>query len=242
MSVSIIILTLNEASCLAETLTSLKEQPHEIIVVDGGSQDATCEIAARFVVPPSGGGGPKPPKGGTTNISLLHSPPGRARQMNTGAASATGDVLLFLHADCELETGALEAAEKCLHSRHVVAGCFTMQVRAPGWLYRWIDACATARVRLTGLVYGDQGLFLSRQLFQRLGGFPELRFMEDVFFSRTLRSHGQIAVVPSRIFVSARRWQQTGLLRQTLRNWTLTGLAASGVHPDRLARFYPATR
>ena len=117
-----------------------------------------------------------------------------------------------------------------------------MRVLASGWLYRWIDACATARVRLTGLVYGDQGLFLSRQLFQRLGGFPELRLMEDVFFSRMLRRHGRITVAPSRIFVSARRWQRTGLLRQTLRNWTLTGLAAGGVHPDRLARFYPATR
>jgi rSAM/selenodomain-associated transferase 2 len=224
MSVSIIIPTLNEASCLAETLNSLKQQqPHEIIVVDGGSQDATCEIA------------------GAADL-LLHSPPGRARQMNTGGGLATGDILVFLHADCELESGALRAVEKCLHSQHVVAGCLTMRVRAQGWLYRWIDIWATARVRMTGMAYGDQGLFLSRQLFQRLGGFPELRFMEDVFFSRALRRHGRIAVVPSRIFVSARRWQRTGLFRQTLRNWTLTGLVAGGVHPDRLARFYPTMR
>jgi len=224
MSVSIIIPTLNEVSCLAETLDSLrKQQPHEIIVVDGGSRDATCEIAC-------------------ASDLLLHSPPGRARQMNMGAASSTGDILLFLHADCQLETGALEAAENCLHSRHVVAGCFAMRVSAQGLLYRWIDVWATARVRFTGLAYGDQGLFLTRQVFQRLGGFPELRFMEDVLFSRALRRHGRIAVVPSRIFVSSRRWQRTGLFRQTMRNWTLTCLAASGVHPDRLARFYPTTR
>ncbi len=224
MSVSIIIPTLNEASCLAETLAALREQqPREVLVVDGGSQDATGEIA------------------GAADL-IFHSPPGRARQMNLGAAHSTGDTLLFLHADCQLETGALEAAENCLNSRNVVAGCFTMQVRASGLLYRWIDAWASARVRLTGMIYGDQGLFLSRQDFLQLGGFPELRFMEDVYFSRMLRRQGRVVVAPKRIFVSPRRWQQTGLIRQTLRNWTLTGLAAGGVHPDRLARYYPATR
>jgi len=224
MSVSIIIPTLNEASCLAATLISLREQhAHEIIVVDGGSQDATCEIA------------------GAADL-IFHSPPGRARQMNLGAAHSTGDTLLFLHADCQLETGALEAAENCLSSRKVVAGCFTMQVRASGLLYRWIDAWASARVRLTGMIYGDQGLFLSRHNFLRLGGFPELRLMEDVFFSRMLNCQGRVVVAPKRIFVSPRRWQQTGLIRQTLRNWTLTGLAAGGVHPDRLAALYPSVR
>src|SRR5207245_3310697 len=148
------------------TRTSLrKQQPKAIIVVDGGSQDATCEIA------------------GAADL-IFHSPPGRARQMNLGAVRAKGDILLFLHADCQLETGALEAAENCLSSRKVVAGCFTMQVRASGLLYRWIDAWASARVRLTGTIYGDQGLFLRRQDFLQLGGFPDLRFMEDVYFSR----------------------------------------------------------
>jgi rSAM/selenodomain-associated transferase 2 len=220
MSVSVIIPTLNEASCLAATLASLREQqPHEIIVVDGGSQDATCEIACAADL-------------------VLHSPPGRARQMNLGVAHAMGDILLFLHADCELEASALEVAENSLSCRNAVAGCFTMQVRASGLLYRWIDAWASARVRLTGMIYGDQGLFLSRQDFLRLGEFPELRLMEDVFFSRTLSRQGRIVVAPKRIFVSPRRWQRTGLIRQTLRNWLLTGLAAGGVHPDRLARFY----
>ena len=224
MSVSVIIPTLNEAACLAETLTSLRDlRPHEIIVVDGGSQDATCEIARAADV-------------------LLLSPPSRARQMNLGAVGATGDILLFLHADCCLETGALEAVEDCLRTGHVVAGCFTMKVRAPGLPYRWIEECATARVRLTGLVYGDQGLFLRRDLFQRLGRFPEIRFMEDVFFSRTLRRHGRIGLLGCRIFVSPRRWQRAGLMRQTLRNWLLTGLAAGGVHPNRLASFYPPVR
>jgi hypothetical protein len=117
-----------------------------------------------------------------------------------------------------------------------------MTVRASGWLYRAIDFSATARVRLTGLPYGDQGLFLYRGLFHRLGGFPRLRLMEDLYFSRILREQGRIVVASRRIFVSPRRWQRTGLVRQTLRNWTLTALAAGGVHPDRLSAFYPAVR
>jgi rSAM/selenodomain-associated transferase 2 len=223
MSVSVVIPTLNEESCLAQTLRELHEQaPHQIIVVDGGSSDATCASVSADL--------------------LLHGPRGRAVQMNLGAAHASADVLLFLHADCTLEAGALAEAERCLQTPGVVAGCFSMTVRTSGLLYRSIDACASARVRLTGLVYGDQGLFLRRADFERLGGFPPLRLMEDLFFSRTLRREGRIVVSPKRIYVSPRRWQQTGLIRQTLRNWGLTVLAMGGVHPDRLADRYPAVR
>jgi rSAM/selenodomain-associated transferase 2 len=224
MGVSVILPTWNEEGCLGETLRLLRPLgPRQIIVVDGGSTDGTCRLAAAADL-------------------LLHGPRGRALQMNLGAAHAAGDVLLFLHADCSLEAGALEQAEYCLGKRGVAAGCFTMTVRAKGLLYRAIGACATARVRLTGLVYGDQGLFVRRDLFDRLGGFPRLRLMEDLFFSRALRRHGRIVVASRRIFVSPRRWQRSGLIRQTLRNWALTALAAGGIHPDRLAAFYPAVR
>jgi len=222
--VSVIIPTLNEESCLGEALRRLRsERPHEIIVVDGGSSDGTCRQA------------------GDADV-LLHSSAGRSVQMNRGAAHASGDVLLFLHADCVLESGALAEIEACLAGRNVVAGCFRMRVQARGLLYRAIDWCATARVRLTGLAYGDQGLFLHRALFRELDGFPEVRLMEDLFFSRKLCRHGRLAVAPRRIHVSPRRWQRAGLVRQTLRNWALTALAAGGVHPDRLAVFYPAVR
>src|SRR5215831_9802667 len=224
MTVSVIIPTLNEEGCLAETLRSVRAQrPHQVIVADGGSSDGTRAAAAAADL-------------------FLEAPRGRAAQMNAGAARAGGDVLLFLHADCTLEPGALADAERRLRPSGVAAGCFTMTVQARGLLYRSIDACATARVRLTGLVYGDQGLFLRRADFERLGGFPPLRLMEDVFFSRALRRRGRVVVSPRRVFVSPRRWQRTGLVQQTLRNWALTALAAGGVHPDRLARFYPAVR
>lgn len=223
--ISVIIPTLNEESCLAETLQLLRlHNPHEIIVADGGSTDATCWIAK------------------SEAVRLVRAPPGRAAQMNAGAAEASGDVFLFLHADCSLEVGAFESARRLLKRRGIVAGCFRMKVRAHGFFYRAIDFCASARVRLTGIAYGDQGLFLYRQTFTALGGFPPLRLMEDLYLSRTLRQRGRLVVADKAIYVSPRRWQQAGLVRQTLRNWLLTTAAATGVSPDRLARYYPAVR
>jgi rSAM/selenodomain-associated transferase 2 len=222
--VSIIIPTLNEASCLPETLRSVREQrPHEIIIADGGSTDATYDLAAAADV-------------------VLRGPRGRAPQMNLGAAHATGDILLFLHADCILEPGGVDAASRCLRRPDVAAACFRMRVLADGWAFRSIDFFATARVRLTGIIYGDQGIAVRRERFERVGGFPNLRLMEDVFFSLKLRRTGQMVVAPRHIYVSARRWHRQGVVRQTLRNWKLTALAAAGVHPDRLAAYYPAIR
>src|SRR5437868_7260089 len=165
MRISIVIPTLNEEAGITATLANLRAQrPHEIIVVDGGSTDATLACAASADL-------------------VLTGPRGRAAQMNHGASHATGDVLLFLHADCLLEAGALDAIRRSLARPRTIAGCFRMRVRADGWLYRSIDACATARVRLTGIVYGDQGLFLRREAFQAVGGFPLVRLMEDVLLS-----------------------------------------------------------
>ena len=224
MSVSIIIPALNEASVIAETVGSLRsQQASEIIVVDGGSRDSTVTLAAQA-------------------DRVLASAPGRAAQMNAGAALARGDALLFLHADCRLEPGTLASIERALARPSVIAGCLTMRVAAEGWGFRSIDGCATARVRWTGVVYGDQGLFLRRRDFERLGGFPPLRFMEDVFFSQRLARLGRVVVLPQRIYVSPRRWQKVGLVRQSLRNWMLTALALAGVSPDSLTAYYPHVR
>jgi rSAM/selenodomain-associated transferase 2 len=222
--ISVIIPALNEASVISDCLVSLRSQgPGQIIVVDGGSSDGTLAAARPADM-------------------VLATASGRARQMNAGAARATGEALVFLHADCQLQTGALAEVMRILSHGDVIAGCFRMTVQAPGALYRCIDACASGRVRLSGLIYGDQGLFVRRRDFERLGGFPPLRFMEDVFISRALRRLGRIVLARSRILVSPRRWQRTGLIRQTLRNWSLTALAAGGMHPNRLAAFYPMVR
>ena len=224
MLISVIIPTLNEAACIATAVATLRRQaPAEIIVADGGSDDGTRELAQdadRVVVAPLG----------------------RAAQMNAGAAVAQGEHFLFVHADCMLAAGALSAIDRALRRPQIIAGCLSMCVAAPGCAYRMIEAAASARVRLTGIVYGDQGLFVRRDDFRRLGGFSDARFMEDVFISQRLRRQGRIIVLPQRIFVSPRRWQKTGVVRQTLRNWTLTALALAGASPDQLARYYPPVR
>jgi rSAM/selenodomain-associated transferase 2 len=224
MSVSVIIPALDEEKAIEACLLSVRAQgPAEIIVVDGGSRDGTKTRAARADV-------------------VLDAARGRALQMNAGADLARGDTLVFLHADCSLGPGALAEAVHLLGRPTIVAGCFAMTVQAAGTRYRCIDACASARVRLTGLIYGDQGLFVRRADFRAVGGFPPLRLMEDVFISRALGQRGRIVVGRSRVEVSPRRWQQAGLMRQTLRNWWLTAQAAAGVHPDRLAAAYPIVR
>lgn len=224
MAVSVIIPTLNEGKLIADAVRAARRQsPHEIIVVDGGSDDGT-------------------PTAAKDADRVLQAPRGRARQMNLGAAAATGNTLLFMHSDCVLEDGALPDAQRQLRRPGVVAGCFSLTLPATGELYRWIERCATGRVRLTGIAYGDQGIFIHKGTFERAGGFPELRFMEDLFLCRTLRRHGRIVVARSRIIASTRRWQRHGVVRQTLRNWGLTTLALAGVSPDRLAALYPAVR
>jgi rSAM/selenodomain-associated transferase 2 len=224
MAISVIIPTLNEAPILGDTIAALRAQsPHEIIVVDGGSTDGTQDAASGATL-------------------LISAPRGRACQMNAGSWRATGDILLFLHADCRLGPGALAQAESILRRRGVAAGCFMMRVQARGLLYRWMERVAQARVRFAGIVYGDQGLFLRRELFRKIGGYPPLRLMEDVCLSRRLRRLGHMVVAPAQIDVSPRRWQHAGIVRQAICNWSLLLLAASGVHPDRLASFYPEVR
>ena len=222
--ISVIIPTLNESSCVAATIAHLRALGEcEVIVADGGSDDGTVAQAS-----------------GADRV--LTGARGRSAQMNFGASAATGELLLFLHADCRPEAGAFAEVRRWLRKGGVAAGCFRMRVEAPGLAYRMIDEAATARVRLTGLIYGDQGLFVRRETFDRVGGFPPLRFMEDVFISRSLRRLGRMAVADKRVFVSDRRWRKVGVVRQTLQNWTLTALAMAGVSPDRLAAYYPVVR
>lgn len=224
MTVSVIIPTLNEAPCLPETLRTTRQlHAFEIIVVDGGSYDATLRLAQAADM-------------------VLQCERGRARQQNAGARAARGDVLLFLHADCRLEPGALEAIAAALRRPGVIAGCFTQSVAAPGVIYRLIERGNAMRARLAGIAYGDQGIFVRRDSFFACGGFPDVQLMEDLFFMKRLRRRGRVVVLPDRLRVSARRWQNVGPLRQTLRNWALTFLAHVFVHPDRLARFYPDVR
>lgn len=224
MCISVIIPTLNEAAHIAALIDETRRIGDcEIIVVDGGSTDGTGEHAVAA-------------------DRVLVSPPGRARQQNLGATASSGDVLLFLHADCRLPLGAFDAIRVALIDELVVGGCFSQQIDGPGFRYRMLEWGNAWRVRLCGLAYGDQALFVRRSVFEKLGGFPELRLMEDVFLMKRLRRAGRFVLLKDRLRVSARRWQQHGVVRQTLRNWTLLTCALCGVSPDRLARYYPNAR
>jgi rSAM/selenodomain-associated transferase 2 len=226
MRVAVVIPTLNEAKTVVGTLRRLaREGPDEVVVVDAGSDDGTAALARG------------------EGVRVLESPRGRGVQQNRGAAAVGGDVLVFLHADCWLEAGALVVLRRFLgtHPR-IPGGCFRMRVESDRPAYRLIDGAADVRGGLLAIPYGDQGLFVRRSAFQAVGGFPEIPLMEDVYFSLRLRRLGRLALVPARIHVSPRRWERYGILRQSVRNWWLTASAAAGVPVGVLARHYPSVR
>ena len=146
---------------------------------------------------------------------------------------------MFLHADNWIEPGALGQMAEALGRQGIVAGAFRQAIEAAGVLYRLLEAGNAMRVRVLQLPYGDQGIFLRRETFEAVGGFPQVRLMEDVLLSKKLRRRGRIALVSGPLHVSARRWQRYGVVRQTARNWMLLSAAAVGVSPDRLEHFYP---
>jgi rSAM/selenodomain-associated transferase 2 len=226
MRVSVIVPTLEEAATIVSTLGRLRSQAcEEVIVVDASSPDGTARLARE------------------RGAIVIDSPRGRGVQQNLGASRARGDAIVFLHADCWLEPGSLAGLRSFL-ARHprVPAGCFRMRVEAEHLLYRWIDAAAHLRAGVFGIPYGDQGIFVRRRAFEQVGGFPEVALMEDVGIALKLRRLGRLAVLPHRIHVSARRWQQYGIVRQSVRNWSLTAAAALGIPPETLACYYPHHR
>jgi rSAM/selenodomain-associated transferase 2 len=220
---SVVIPALDEAAVLADTLASLPAGT-EVIVADGGSADATRAIARAH------------------GARVVESAPGRAVQMNAGAAAATGAVLLFLHADTRLPEGAPQAIAAALADPEVVGGAFRLGIDSEDGFLRVVAAAANLRGRLTGVFYGDQGVFARREAFAALGGFPPLPIMEDVAFGRRLKRLGRVVLLRDRVATSARRWERENPLYTTLRNTVLVSLFLLGVAPERLARWYPPHR
>lgn len=190
---SIVIPTLNEAMSLPQLLTSLQKNPSlEILVVDGGSQDGTPEIALQFCV------------------TLLKTARGRAKQLNAGAAAAHGGWLWFLHADSELPNDWADQLRRTMERADVVGGGFDVRIAASGLRYRLLDLWGRLRTRAQRTFYGDQGIVVRREIFKRLGGFADLPSFEDVEFSERMRRAGRIAIMPGPVRTSARRWQRRG--------------------------------
>jgi len=225
MDISVIIPTLNEADRIGQTIQRLRECGEcEIVIVDGGSTDGTLQGA------------------GDADL-VINGPRGRALQQNHGAERCRGDVLLFLHADCGLQPGSLQAIQAALEDQRVVGGCFYQRIHAAGFVYRSLEWGNALRVQMAGWAYGDQGIFVRRSVFENLGGFPKLPLMEDLYFSKQLKRKGPLRLLRNPpLLVSPRRWQQQGVFRQTLRNWCLISLAMLGVPPHRLTRLYPHVR
>ncbi|MGH7274116.1 MAG: TIGR04283 family arsenosugar biosynthesis glycosyltransferase [Nitrospiria bacterium] len=221
MKLSVIIPTLNESGLIQRTLQKVRATgANEVIVVDGGSQDLTREMAR------------------TLADKIIETPRGRALQLNEGAKAANGDVLLFLHADTDLPPDALAAIGEALTDPQVVGGRFNIQLDRVGWLFGSVAHLVNLRSRLTKIATGDQAIFVRREVFERIGGFPEIPIMEDVEFSRRIKQVGKIACLRNRVVTSARRWEQRGPLKTVFLMWGLRFLYFIGVSPDRLKRLY----
>lgn len=223
MSLSIVIPVLDEVDRLESLLAGLaRDCPGvEVVIADGGSRDGSVEIVAR-----------------ASGVGLVSSDRGRARQMNAGAALATGDVLLFLHADTRLAPGAAEAVRHALADASVAYGRFDVCFDRPGAAFRLIARLMNLRSRLTGMCTGDQAIFVRRSAFERLGGYPEIALMEDVELTRRLKRIGRLAALGLQVTTSARRWEQNGVARTIVLMWILRFLYRCGVGPDRLHRWY----
>ena len=219
--ISVIVPTLNEQDCLAATLDALILLPgDELIVVDAGSSDDTPDIARRYT------------------SQFYQVPRGRARQMNHGARQACGDILLFLHADTLLPAGGLEAVRRVLQQPGTVGGAFRLLITPATPALRLVAWGTNLRSRFGGLPYGDQALFVTRQVFEELGGYDDVPFMEDVRLVQTLRRRGRLAILPQAVATSGRRWQRDGVLFTTARNVVLMTLYFCGVQPATLERWY----
>ena len=175
---------------------------------------------------------------GPAQVWSVESSPGRARQMNAGAAIARGDCLLFLHVDNRLAPGALDTLRRSWPSDQQAYGGFRQKIESDGRIYRWIEQGNLFRARRQRLVYGDQGLFVSRLLWERWGPFPEVELMEDFILSQRLSRTGPPIILPGPLHVDPRRWERHGPIRQTLTNWMISTAYRLGVPPARLARFY----
>jgi rSAM/selenodomain-associated transferase 2 len=227
---SVIVPVLNEAETINAFLEHLRalntSEEIEIIVVDA---DPDCETSRAIT---------------DKGIVTLSSTPGRARQMNAGAAVASGEILIFLHADTELPPNALERMRSIMGRSQHIGGAFDLGIKSDRFAFGLIARVASLRARVTRIPYGDQAIFLSRSFFAGIGGYRDIPIMEDIeIMQRIKKLGGKICLIPDRVQTSPRRWEKEGILYCTLRNWLLSSLFYLGVSPEKLSRYYsPLTR
>lgn len=222
--ISIIIPTLNEEGNIKAVINSIQSHNIEIILVDGGSEDQTLLIAKSL------------------DIKVVVSSPGRANQMNTGAMVASGEIVLFLHADTRLPTGFDDMVRRTLAKPGIVAGAFTLQIDAPDWGLRLVEFGVKWRSHLWQMPYGDQAIFLTKDVFQKVGNFPQIPIMEDFELMRKLKSLGKIYLLPTPVITSPRRWLKKGILQTTILNQIIVIAYLLGLSPNRICNWYRQER
>ncbi len=223
MMLSVIIPVLNEAKNLERLLPHVRAicPGAEVIVVDGGSEDGTRGVVSRFPW-----------------VKWVSSARGRATQMNAAAKVAKGGVFLFLHADTLLPDGAQSAILEAFADRAVVGGRFDVEFDNPRLTFKAIAALINLRSRLSEICTGDQAIFVKREVFESLGGYPEIPLMEDVELARRLKQKGRLASLSLRVTTSARKGEQEGVAKTILLMWTIRLLYFVGVGPERLHQWY----
>lgn len=219
---SVVIPVRNEAKALPgllDDLTDLRATGAELILVDGGSSDGTCELALGRV------------------DQLLRTAPSRALQMNAGAAVACGEYLWFLHADTRISTESLTSLQQAL-SQRPLWGRFDVRLSGPGLAFRVIGAMINLRSRLSGIASGDQGVFVARQHFEAMGGYAQMPLMEDLQLCRRLKALARPRCLRPPLSTSSRRWEQHGIWRTVVLMWCLRLAYYCGASPEKLARQY----
>lgn len=219
--VSVVIPALNERDTIARALDSTSLPGVERIVVDGGSSDGTAEVARSL---------------GAQRV--IRSTRGRAHQMDVGYREAEGDVIVFLHADTRLDAGWLEAVGAALGDSAVAGGAFRLAFASPRLVYRLLELWVRLRSRLARLPFGDQALFLRRELIDAQGGIRSVPIFEDLDLVRLIRSSGRLALLPEQAWTSTRRYERNGLLRQGLRNHAALLAWHLGLDRGRVAHWY----
>lgn len=220
-TISVIIPTLNEADQIQSLLSYLSrlDEGLEIIVADGGSSDDTV-LKARQVA------------------TVIQSPKGRGVQMNAGARIASGNILWFLHADCRPHPDSISKMRQALMNPTTIGGGYEYNLDRNG-LHFWLAVTlSNFKNHLFKLLFGDMGIFVRRNVFQQIGGYPEIPIMEDMEFCKRLKKAGKIVILPQRIETSARRWLEEGFVKNSLRSWILQSAWALGVSPRSLAKWY----